>query len=393
VAEEPVDDVEQREILASEILDKISKCEPVEYDHAIIHGDLDVSKLNLPRENGKCIVKSLIKIRSSAIKGHIDFENIRFDEEVDLTLSQIDGWTSFSGAEFRKPVHLLATKLCGETYFKETFFCERASFVKAEFGQNPPYPPMKVQFTESKFKNCVYFMGARFNGESRFLDCQFNDKADFCDARFSSYVNFIRANFGNDACFIGSHFNGDVYFVQAQFDGIACFNIARFDGEVLTFKDARFSIPIDQEDACRRAKNLMERSGDREEAGLHFYREMDGKRKQKPWYIRYPEWFFIQLIFGYGVHPYRLMACWFGFVFLFAAIYSLGHGIDAVASQLKGNATLVDYIWFSIATAVTPGYAGYKPTPDFKLVAGLEAIIGTFMWAAFIATFSRKYMR
>jgi hypothetical protein len=75
------------------------------------------------------------------------------------------------------------------------------------------------------------------------------------------------------------------------------------------------------------------------------------------------------------------MACWFGFVFLFAAIYYLGNGIDTMASQLQANARLKDYTWFSIATAVTPGYAGYKPTANFKLVAGLEAIFGTFMWA------------
>ena len=93
------------------------------------------------------------------------------------------------------------------------------------------------------------------------------------------------------------------------------------------------------------------------------------------------------------MHPLRLWACWIGFVVLFAVVYWFGHGIDAVASQLQGDATLKDYIWFSIATAVTPGYAGYKPTTDFKLVAGLEAIFGTFMWASFIATFARKYMR
>ena len=120
---------------------------------------------------------------------------------------------------------------------------------------------------------------------------------------------------------------------------------------------------------------------------------MDAKRKQKPMYFRYLEWFFIQFIFGYGVHPLRLMACWLGFVGLFAIMYLLWNGIDPTASQLQGAATLADYVWFSIATAVTPGYAGYKPTPEFKWIAGLEAIFGTFMWAAFIATFSRKYMR
>ncbi len=54
----------------------------------------------------------------------------------------------------------------------------------------------------------------------------------------------------------------------------------------------------------------------------------------------------------------------------------------------------LDYIWFSITVAVTPGFAGFQPASGlFQVVAGLEAIFGTFMWAAFIATFAWKYMR
>jgi hypothetical protein len=52
-----------------------------------------------------------------------------------------------------------------------------------------------------------------------------------------------------------------------------------------------------------------------------------------------------------------------------------------------------DYFWFSIATAFTPGYALYKPESYFKFIAGIEAILGTIMWAAFITTFARKFMR
>jgi hypothetical protein len=39
-----------REVPASEILDKIQKGEPVEYDHIRIVGDLDIIKLDLPTE-------------------------------------------------------------------------------------------------------------------------------------------------------------------------------------------------------------------------------------------------------------------------------------------------------------------------------------------------------
>ncbi len=40
-----------REVLASEILEKIQNGEPVEYDHVRVRGDLDVSKLDLPTKH------------------------------------------------------------------------------------------------------------------------------------------------------------------------------------------------------------------------------------------------------------------------------------------------------------------------------------------------------
>jgi hypothetical protein len=39
------------------------------------------------------------------------------------------------------------------------------------------------------------------------------------------------------------------------------------------------------------------------------------------------------------------------------------------------------------------GYALFKPLDDFKLVAGIGAILGTFMWAAFITTFARMFFK
>jgi hypothetical protein len=41
VAEDPKNEAELKEIIASEILEKIQKVGPVEYDHVIIKGDLD----------------------------------------------------------------------------------------------------------------------------------------------------------------------------------------------------------------------------------------------------------------------------------------------------------------------------------------------------------------
>jgi hypothetical protein len=61
-----------------------------------------------------------------------------------------------------------------------------------------------------------------------------------------------------------------------------------------------------------------------------------------------------------------------------------------------------DYLKFSFATAfapgyivnaIRPGYMGYQLLPKYQAIAMIETIFGTFMWAAFITTFARKYMK
>ena len=120
-----------------------------------------------------------------------------------------------------------------------------------------------------------------------------------------------------------------------------------------------FSIQIPQELGCRIARRRLEEHGDKDEADYYFYREMEAKRKQKPWYIRYPEFVFIQLIFGYGVHPFRLMSCWLLVAAIFALFYSVNGGImgKLPASSLPQPwSYFVECFYFSTITAVLSGY-------------------------------------
>jgi hypothetical protein len=52
----------------------------------------------------------------------------------------------------------------------------------------------------------------------------------------------------------------------------------------LIFKNAKFKEPSTQEKAFRKAKIVWGELGDREEADYYFYREMEAKRLQKPYY-------------------------------------------------------------------------------------------------------------
>ena len=344
------------EISANEILDKIQKGEPVAYYHAIVTGDLDVNSLDLPCKrverkrlmhgvSEECkVVSSSIEVTASIFNGVVNFSNISFEESINFGNTTFSMDAYFGGASFSRDV-----------YFKKTSFSGKVSFNGATFGGD------------------AHFSGATFS-----MDALFN-LASFMDAYFGG------AAFRMDAYFKGATFNGDLgsyfkrttfgmnaYFETAIFNGYAFFSGARFAGDILTFRNAVFNKPKSQEEACRKAKNLLAKAGNRDEEEYHFYREMEAKRIQKGirgnsglglvyllktdtwsfwkffWYDVF-EWFFIQKIFGYGVRPWWLIGWWSIIVTLFAIAYWAGNGIE-------GAVIALDYIKVSFATAIAPGY-------------------------------------
>ncbi|MBU1625938.1 potassium channel family protein, partial [bacterium] len=122
----------------------------------------------------------------------------------------------------------------------------------------------------------------------------------------------------------------------------------------------------------------------------YYYLEMVAKRKHKHFLKRYPE-LLVQYLFGYGTKWQPVMLSWFAVVFGSALIYWLGGGVATSLPDIKLN--WWRYIYFSISTVTTLGYGDYHPVEGFEILACIEAIFGTFIWAAFITIFARKYMR
>lgn len=383
------------EVSASEILAKIEKGEPVEYDHVRILGDLDISMLNLPKKHidrtdleinsfglkeNINIISSIIKITCSEIRGVCNFGEVAFEKEVDFSGSHFSECVDFCGSQF----------IDTNGDFSESLFSRQANFSASHFN-------CWADFRGSRFIKEASFSLLLVLGMANFSESEFNEAADFLRCQFRFDVDFRGAKFNEKVTFSGCEFSRDAYFSGCEFNQKIEFAGSQFNGDSLSFNCSKFFDPISQEGACRRAKNVLERNGDSQEAGYHFYREMEAKRRQKPWYVRFPEFFFIQLIFGYGVHPFRLMFCWFAVATIFAFIYLAEDGIISKlppSSLPQPMSYFVECFYFSIVTAVTPGYGKYELTSwEYQVIASIEAIFGTFMWAAFIATFARKYMR
>jgi len=446
-----------RAVCASEILAKIEKGDPVEYDGVIINGNLDLKSLDLCKTSLERsfwfargndiseilqIIATPLSIKNSQIKDDIIFDNIIFRCPINFNGSIFNGEANFAGSyfengavfeysrfikpvsfsfsKFRKPLNLKGSKPIKiglsqvegkfeEANFRGCQFQGDVKFIESVFGpadfSNSRFAG-HADFKVSVFEGFANFCGSKFEGITEFWDVQFNGfvfftESFFCNetafsfCKFNDPVEFSLSKFLQITRFYESCFNKDVEFRGSSFKKTVTFGRSEFHGEILSFRDTVFKDPRSQEDACRRAKNILEKNGDREEAGYHFYREMEGKRKQKPWHIRCPEYVFIQMIFGYGVHPLRLIAWWSIIVATFAAFYWIGSGIN-------GATNFFDYFKFSLATAIAPGYiatiispgsTGYKLAAFYQAVAIIESIFGTFLWAGFIATFAKKYMR
>ncbi|MEW6011102.1 MAG: hypothetical protein AB1604_07390 [Euryarchaeota archaeon] len=198
-------------------------------------------------------------------------------------------------------------------------------------------------------------------------------------------VSFKDARITENLSFYAAEIEGNVWFNRAHIMGEAWFDRLKINGN-LNFFNTTFENVKGQERAHRSAKIIWEKIGDREKADYSFYHEMEAKRKQKPFYFRYPE-IIVQYLFGYGVHPSRLLFSFITLLLLFAFSYWVMEGLFSLDS-------LLNKLRFSFLTLIVPAYGVINAkTGLYSFLTILEAVIGAFTWPTFIVTFARKYMR
>ena len=358
----------------------------------------------------KCKEKTLTNSKYCIL--HIDFPDDEKGEEfkqiADLKHQKIKNKVTkkdfnFEGARLLK-VNFSGTEIEGDLNFINAAIGKRGwsdeengdvSLEKAQIKGD-------VLFGGAMLFGCVSGVGAKIGGNIRFDGIITGYDISFYKANIGGFLAIANSEigrnfFGGSVIFndtridaglglTGSKIHGDVWFEDAIIGGdVFLFEDVEIAGS-LRFTGTKFQEHWIQELACRKAKGVLERLGDKEGADYHFYREMVSKRKQKHPITRFLE-LPVQYFFGYGVYPFRVIATWLLTVFLFAFLFWIGNGVETADS-------LVEYIYFSVVTAATPGYGGFHPKPGiYQGLASFEAIFGTFMWAAFIATFARKYMR
>jgi len=340
-------------------------------------------------------------------------------------------------------------------YFSHAHFESGAEFSAVVFEKFADFSDVtfkgKTQFDHSRFKGGVKFRRAKFLtfyisfwrvkffGEVDFIETLFGGIVHFIDACFfvSGEISFKKAVFKGKAEFINSifrdfaDFRGKPKGEEYKFYDELSFELAEFSkGLNIGIPSEWFKLPQAEAEACRIQRLHYERDGRKDDADRMFVRERRAIRRAvvkrakeelkhskntksksraifgliKAWISSATEWFLADLTCEYGTNWKRPVFLWVGTViFLFPILYLVTNGIkgglgwtlDLVAKMSLSTfiSKLLECIYLSISVTTPMGHEGLSPVGLGKVLASIETIFVSFMWAVFLVVFARKYMR
>jgi uncharacterized protein YjbI with pentapeptide repeats len=191
-----------RVVPAEEILKKIELGQPMEYDNCTIVGDLDISKLELPK---------VFVARTYGEK-----ECFSLTEDAKLVVSPIEitdclvlGSLNLNGTVLQENFTCQNTKFDGSVYLIGTNFRQAAYLRDSQFSM--------IDFSNVKFNQYADFINAQFKQDAIFWSIQFDQEAHFEDAKFHN-VFFDYSQFSKEAFFDDAQINGTLSLYRTKYD-------------------------------------------------------------------------------------------------------------------------------------------------------------------------------
>jgi len=235
---------DMRQVQASEIVGLIKNNKPVEYDHIIVVGDLDLSKLNItsPLSITDSRFDGIVSLNDTTLGDDLVLLRCNFQRHAYFVRSTFSGLVKFAGCTFGGIADFWKSTFNGNADFTRSTFSGEVMLGESTFGRN-------ADFSGCIFINGAGFPEARFHGIADFSDARFDDIAYFYNAKFmfnNGYAEFADATFNNKATFSRATFVGDADFLRANFMDLALFNDVNFKNASFTraafLKDASFSM-------------------------------------------------------------------------------------------------------------------------------------------------------
>ncbi len=304
------------------------------------------------------------------------------------------------------------------------------------------------------------FEGATFEDNANFNRTTFEGRASFENVGFESDVYFEQVIFKVNSNFLGSTFKGNIFFTEATLvfatwleikllkKGIIKFEKTNLEGVILDLDLAEgvlidftntllMNTKINREQISNHIlqkeskefsqareiylllKNNFRTLGRYSDESWAFKKEKDMERKSNFHFKSLHKWFwsfFLNVIYGYGEKPGRVMALAMVIIIIFAFIFMSYGLIDEtnldtlpkfnilkelfmgikdgdLSVRLKGVSweQVEDCLYFSTVTFTTLGIGDFVPIEgQARILVGAEAFIGAFVMALFVYTFAKS---
>ncbi len=332
-------------IKADEILAKIEEGKPVEYENIIIYGDLDLHRLDLPlNKNKRKIIKSIIKIEYSTIKGDVFFDHSSFSQLVD---------------------------------FDGTVFTKAANFSDSHFHED-------AGFSESKFQGEANFSRAHFGTEANFSRARFND-ADFGRARFDKNLNLSNGK-------IYTLRLSDAIFADGSNIYLKDFNFNRI---VVRWNSIRDHLPFNGSVYLTLIKNFrnLEQFKDEDNCYYQYRKEKQGRTKKIfPRLVDGLVW----LSCGYGVRPSHTVLLSVVIMVIFTVIFWASSALQfntALAAHHAAGISLYDALYFSSMMFLGRNPQNLSIVEGYEYLTVVETLLGWLLMALFLVTLSKVMLR
>jgi len=415
------------EIKAEDILAKIERGEDVEFEDAIVTGDLNLSK-HVERddhelESSPKQVRSAINIKNSIICESINWSNLTFQKPVNVENSIFNRNVDFTNSKFKKQTNFYQVQFKKDAYFKgtefgrcllnEIYMISYQSNEKSKFGNNNFNIGVSFQFArfedDANFENSTFccdvsFEGSKFRGDvAMFKNAKFKRDTNFGGATFQRFANFEEAEFGDIARFNTTNFRADAMFKDATFgsslilfrariDTISLYSKFKSDIEIdldeanfnriyIDWKYFKKYLKLDEAVYIALVKCLKDQ-GQYEDADdcYYDYREWRSRRKDLSLSAFYSDCFSWASC-GYGVRLSHTIMCIIAIIAIFSPIYT---GIDHPR---------LEYAYFSTMTFVGNIPDNFHPTGIFRIAAIIETILGYLLLPLFVVVLARKFIR
>jgi hypothetical protein len=402
------------EIHFSEIQTKIEKGEPIECHQVIIKGDLDISKLNLTKENEKYIMSSPIKIIDSKIEGSLIFPETIFNAIVDFRGSLFMKNANFVGSRFTKGADFGDSQFMGEASFSGSQFEGAATFSRSQFSQNASFSKSQFEkdgyFRKSKFSGDLNFNGSHFKGEANFREAQFCRKAKYRKSQFYRDADFSRSNFnGSIVDFELAEFMGDAFFDDVEIEERFSLSRTKYEKLYIRWKSVtkpkyrwkilenwRRIVLTYEKDHGEAAYLLLienfKKLGFFEDADNCYYYYRNERRRDLPKLYRPADWI-LMVLYGYGVRPIRPLFWSMIFFLAFSLLFTtLGGVIGFTQAITPINALNVSCTLFLSGTKLIddPNHAA---TGILYFIFTFEKLLGSLFFALFLISIGRTIVR